>query len=266
MTQTSAFECIEVGGTSAPWLTLVHGASQNRSVFSAQIPVFRDRYRLLLVDLAGHGASSHLMGPFGAWEYAAAVWEALVAARVDRTHFWGTHTGTSVGLLLATRHPDRFLSLVLEGAVIPGQIIPSVVDCYERAKVTARDKGIEAARTEWFERSPWFDVMRRSPELCRADAHRVMLSEFGGAPWLDIRSPQPVHLDRATLSALRTHTLLVNGEHEVPDFLPGADELGSLLVNVRRTTIADAGGFPLWEYPQRVNDEVLSFFKGLTRD
>ncbi len=45
------FETLSSAGGEAPWLTLVHGASQDHRLFSAQIPVFEQHYRLLLVDL-----------------------------------------------------------------------------------------------------------------------------------------------------------------------------------------------------------------------
>ena len=51
----------------------------------------------------------------------------------------------------------------------------------------------------------------------------------------------------------------MNGEHDLPDFFQAADNLSALLPNCRRTLIADGGGFPFWEFPERVNAEVRSF-------
>jgi fermentation-respiration switch protein FrsA (DUF1100 family) len=57
-------------GVARPWLTLVHGFSQNRRYFESALGHFAGQYRLLLIDLRGHGASAGTAGPFGIVEYA----------------------------------------------------------------------------------------------------------------------------------------------------------------------------------------------------
>lgn len=252
------------GGDSVPWLTMVHGATHNRRYFASQVRAFENDYRLLLIDLPGHGASTGLPGPYGFEEYADSVLAALDAAGVDATHYLGTHTGSAVALILATRFPERFPSLVLEGPPIPGADLASITDAIARARDTARDRGMEAARTEWYEQSPWFDVIRAEPERCRADEHREMLSEFTGAPWLDPTPPRPVSPVLEQLRSIECPVLIINGEHDVEDFLHAAGELEERLPNVRGVTIPGAGGFPMWEDPDQVNEHVRRHLIGQT--
>jgi pimeloyl-ACP methyl ester carboxylesterase len=262
--QLPFFENLSGAGGEAPWLTLVHGASQDRRVFSAQIPVFDQNYRLLLVDLPGHGGSAALPGPYGFEEHALSVLAAMDEAGVGVTHYWGTHTGAAAGLLLASRHPERIASLVLEGAVIPGVDLAAVAEALERARASARENGIEAARSEWFERSEWFRVIRENPVTCRADAHRAMIANFTGGPWLDASAPRTLPSLVADLPSIRQPVLLINGEHDLPDFVRMADELEQHLPNSQRARIAGAGGFPLWEFPDRVNERVWRFLEDLS--
>lgn len=261
MIRISAYLRIDSAGAQAPWLTLLHGATQNRGVFSAQLSAFRDSHRLLLVDLPGHGESADIDGPFGPIEYAEAVIGALDAAGVARTHFWGTHTGTAVAMLLASRAPQRVLSMVLEGAVIAGRDLPCVATCYERARTTMRERGLVAARQEWFARSPWFDVMRARPVECRAEEHQRLVNRFNGAPWRDSRAPQAITMTSDELARIDVPTLLVNGEYEVPDFLPAANELQATLPRASRAVVPEAGGFPLWEFPDPVNALVREYLQ-----
>lgn len=247
--------------SAKPWLTLVHGAAQDRRVFSAQVAAFRASHRLLLIDLPGHGSSASLPGPYGLQEYAGSVLAAMRAAGVERTHFWGTHTGAGVALLLACREPARFASLVLEGPVFPHRLPPSALEMLTQARELARDQGMEAARQHWWERSPWFEVMRKQPAACRAQEQLAMLEEFPGAPWLDTGTPAPVDFSDDALRQLQVPVMIVNGEHEVPDFLRAADEMMELLPNAERVVIPGGGGFPLWEFPQRVNAEVGRFLE-----
>ena len=57
------YELVLDAGTSAPWIVMVHGVSQDRRVFSAQVRDFSEAYRLMLIDLPGHGRSGALLAP-----------------------------------------------------------------------------------------------------------------------------------------------------------------------------------------------------------
>jgi len=257
---TARGEMIADAGNTAPWLTLVHGMSQDRRVFDRQAAAFRNRYRLLLLDLPGHGLSAALPGPFGHAELAASVELALDAAGIAETHYWGTHTGAAVGLLLAIRAPSRFWSLILEGVVLPGAAPPVVAAAIANARATARTEGMPAALRQWFD-TAWFDVMRRRPAECRAEAQWAIVSDFGGAPWLDATEPAPVPPIDEALRSLNVPVLLYNGEHDHADFMAMADRAESLLPQVRRERIPDAGGFPAWEFPDRVNALAAAFLE-----
>lgn len=153
--QAPHYDVIGNGADGAEWITLLHGATQHRGLFDRQLDHFRDRYRLLAIDLPGHGKSSQLGGPYGQVEYARAVTAALDAAGVQRTHLWGTHTGAAVSLLIASSEPERVASLVLEGAVLPGMPMPYTSQVIARARSTAQEHGVAAAIVKWFNRCAW---------------------------------------------------------------------------------------------------------------
>lgn len=249
-------------GNAAPWLTLVHGMSQDHRIFDAQAAAFRDRYRILLLDLPGHGLSADLPGPYGHAEMAASVDAGLDAAGITETHYWGTHTGTATGLLLAIRAPSRFRSLILEGTVLPGEAPPVVAAAIANARATARTEGMPAALRQWFG-TAWFDVMRQRPGECRAEVQWAIVSDFGGAPWRDTNQPAPVAPVDEALGSLHIPVLLYNGAHDHAEFMAMADRAQSLLPDVRRERVPDAGGFPAWEFPERVNALVAAFLQEL---
>jgi pimeloyl-ACP methyl ester carboxylesterase len=153
--------------------------------------------------------------------------------------------------MLAAQHPQLIASMILDGAILPGVDLPYV---------TAR-----FARAEWFRESRWFDVIRERPTECRAKEHWDLIAEFSGRPWLDPSVPEPVPSIRPALARIAQPVLLVNGEHDVEDFIRVADELESSMKNVRRVTVPGAGGFPLWEFPAEVNSLVRKFLEALNR-
>jgi pimeloyl-ACP methyl ester carboxylesterase len=253
------YETITSAGDSCPWLVLVHGASQHGGLFSAQVDAFRASHRLLVIDLPGHGRSSNLPGPYGLAEYARSAMAAIEDAGVDVAHYWGTHTGAGIGLMLALRHPERFASLVLDAAILPGVDLPYVTMAVGRARATARARGVDAARAEWFHQSRWFDVIRSRPDACRAKDHWEIIAAFSGRPWLDTSVAEPVEPLRDELSRIARPVLIINGERDVDDFLRVAEELETRLPNAQRVVVPGAGGFPLWECPAVVNPLVADF-------
>jgi pimeloyl-ACP methyl ester carboxylesterase len=253
------FKSIREPGATGAWLVMVHGMSQDHRVFSVQVDVFKDRHPILLIDLPGHGLSAGIPGPFGHWEMAEHIRDAITKAGIDRCHYWGTHTGTALGLLLAAWEPTRFHSLILEGAVLPGHVMPSVDRELQRAREIAQTEGVAAACQQWFAQTDWFAVMRRHPGLCRAGEHEAIIGEFTGAPWLYQGTSRGVEPIDGQIAALDLPVLFYNGEHDLPDFIAAADHLETLLPKARRAVIADAGGFPAWEFPEPVNALVADF-------
>ncbi|MEQ9643154.1 MAG: alpha/beta fold hydrolase [Alphaproteobacteria bacterium] len=264
MADAAAHEVIDDAGAAAPWLVLVHGVSQDRRVWDRQVEAFRDAYRLILIDMPGHGASAAMPGPFGAVEFGDAIGASLDAAGIERAVYWGTHLGATAGLVLACAQPTRFSAMILEGPVYPGRSMPALNDFLAEAAATMRTAGIEAAREIWWTRGPWFDVMRANPVTCRAAAQRAIVDDFGGAPWQDTGlASRPMPPLDAAIRGLPCPVLLMNGEHDAPDFLAASADLLQVLAHGRRVLIPGGGGFPFWEFPDAVNAEVRCFLNGL---
>lgn len=258
---TCRYETVTDARPGAPWLALVHGLTQDRRVFSAQVAAFKASHRLLLIDLPGHGLSAAVPGPYGHADLAAHVADALKQSGIGRCHYWATHTGTAVGLLIAAAAPDLFHSMVLEAAVLPGHAMPSVDLAIQRIREVARRDGVPAARQRWCEEGAWFAVMRERADECRAEAHWSIIRDFSGEPWLHEGASTPVEPVDDRLPGIDLPVLLYNGERDLPDFLAAAAFLEARLPNVRRAFIPGAGAFPGWEFPALVNPLVAQFLE-----
>ena len=236
---------------------MVHGMSQDHRVFDRQVDAFRDQFNLLLIDLPGHGLSSAIAGPYGHEEFARHVEVTIEQNGVEQTHYWGTHTGATVGLLVAARRPELVSSLILEGPVVPGNNPPVVRQHMEAARIAMREIDLSAAHSVWWSESCWFEHIRSDPATFRADAHRAIVDSFGGAPWLDNVTPEPV--DISSITSIFQPTLIYNGALDHLDFLAASDAIVNLVPHANLTQIDNAGGFPAWEQPTRVNALVASF-------
>ena len=244
---------IDKNKSNDPWIIMVHGFSHNSTYFSNQINNFKDMYRILLPDLRGHGKSENIKGPYGVEEYADDIIAVIEESGIKNLHYWGTHTGSAIGLVLAKRNLKFFNSLILEGTFLPGFDMPRLVELINQTQNIAKSEGVEQALNSWLNNSDWFDYMREHPKICRLEEHKSMLFEFTGMPWLSNLSPREVTPVVQHLSEIILPVLVYNGTFDLNDFKKAALCLKNNLPDVKYEEIADAGGFPAWENPTAVN-------------
>ena len=102
----------QVQGSGAPALVFVHGWCCDKSYWDAQVPYFSRKYKVVTVDLAGHGESglgreAYTMEAFG--EDVVAVVDNL---GLDKVVLIGHSMGGPVILEAARRMPERVIGLV----------------------------------------------------------------------------------------------------------------------------------------------------------
>ena len=97
---------------SGPLLILVHGWGMDRTVWNRCIPLLSTRYRLLAVDLRGHGASGQL-GAGTLADHTNDVHRLLQSLGVERAGIVGWSLGAQVALSLAIEHPSQVSGLAL---------------------------------------------------------------------------------------------------------------------------------------------------------
>ena len=103
---------IRVGG-SGPALMFWPSLMMNGDMWLAQAAHFAPRYRVILVDTPGHGASEPLQRLFTFGECVQCVTQILDALGIARTHFVGNSWGGMIGGSFAAREPRRIGAAVL---------------------------------------------------------------------------------------------------------------------------------------------------------
>lgn len=98
-------------------IIFLHFGGANLMMWERTVPYFRDHYRLILVDLRGHGKSDKPESGYHIDEMAGDVVGVMQHLKLERTHVVGSSLGAEVGLGLAANHPEKVASLVCEGAL-----------------------------------------------------------------------------------------------------------------------------------------------------
>lgn len=107
----------EAGPTNAPVLLLLHGFPTSSHMFRNLIPALSDRYHVIAPDYPGYGQSS--MPRVGEFNYTfdnlTDVVEGFIQKLgVKRYSLYVMDYGAPVGFRIATRHPERVQSLIVQ--------------------------------------------------------------------------------------------------------------------------------------------------------
>lgn len=94
-------------------VVLIHGMGSDHTVWEGLVPLLRDDYETIAVDLRGHGHSSKTIGPYSIELFAEDIYLFLESQNIDQAHFIGHSMGGLVLQELAVKHPERFKSLTL---------------------------------------------------------------------------------------------------------------------------------------------------------
>jgi 2-succinyl-6-hydroxy-2,4-cyclohexadiene-1-carboxylate synthase len=98
-------------------IIFLHFSGANLMMWQPVLPTFRDQYRIVLVDLRGHGKSDRPEDGYHMDEMARDVMGVMEGLQLEQAHVVGSSLGAEVGLALAANHPDKVISLVCDGAL-----------------------------------------------------------------------------------------------------------------------------------------------------
>ncbi|OGN95228.1 MAG: hypothetical protein A2Z71_07810 [Chloroflexi bacterium RBG_13_50_21] len=98
-------------------IVFLHFSGANLMMWQGAVPYFQGHYRLILVDLRGHGRSDTPANGYHMDHMAYDVAGIMTALKLERAHIIGSSLGAEVGLSLAATYPEKVISLVCDGAL-----------------------------------------------------------------------------------------------------------------------------------------------------
>jgi 3-oxoadipate enol-lactonase len=103
----------EIAGDGPETILFLHGLGADGESWALQRPAFVADYRVVTVDVRGHGRSSRPPGPYSVPGFAADVVGLLDALGLTAVHVVGLSMGGMIGFELGVNHPQRVRSLVI---------------------------------------------------------------------------------------------------------------------------------------------------------
>jgi pimeloyl-ACP methyl ester carboxylesterase len=102
----------EATGDGAP-LLLIHGGAVDGRFFAQNVGPLAEAFRVITMDLWGHGRTADRDGPFSLDSFATDAAELIGQVAGGRAHVLGHSIGAAVALVLALRSPDVVDRLIL---------------------------------------------------------------------------------------------------------------------------------------------------------
>jgi pimeloyl-[acyl-carrier protein] methyl ester esterase len=251
---------IEVNG-SGPDLVLLHGWGLNLRVWDGLVAELRDRFRLITVDLPGHGRSSWKIGRGTPAEQAWLVHQALEPIST-RYSLLGWSMGAQVALDLAAATPGQIDRLMLVAAT--PKFVASA-DWLHGMQPTTIAKLANQLRTDYQRTvSDFLDLQTRGSVESAS-----VLSQLRNALFVHGQA-QPKALDaglrnlaasdlRATASHVQAPTLVIAGQYDRVTPPSASRALAGALPDARYVELRRSGHAPFLSHRQEFAAILVEF-------
>lgn len=194
----------EVAGPSnASAIVFVHATRLTRGMWAAQVAGLSDTYRVITLDLPGHGTRSHER--FTLDDAADAVGQVIDEAAGGRAIVVGLSLGGYVAMHLAGRTPERVRGLILAGtSTEPAGILAAPYRALAWVMATFDGHGLESANR-------WFFRTRYGPAI----ADPIVAGGFWASGGAEALRCLAGHRFKPELAAYPGPSLILNGSADL---------------------------------------------------
>jgi 3-oxoadipate enol-lactonase len=252
-----------IGPETAPTVCITHSLASDGGSWAEQVPaLLAAGFRVLRIDMRGHGGSDAVAGDYTMADLAGDVAAVLDGLSIRRVHYIGLSIGGMLGQAFALDHPDRLISILWcdtlpasppGAAEIWGPRIKAVKEANSLAPIA------EGSMDRYL--SPEFAA--RNPGRYKQIRDTVLGTTAQG--YLGCAAAIFNFDFVARLPSIRLPTLVVCGEHDAGT--PTADNrrLASLVPGGRYEEIAGMRHFPNVEAPEAFNRIMLGWLEAQKR-
>ncbi len=240
-----------------PPLLLVHGFQNSHFTFRPIAGWLAERFRVLALDLRGHGDSDKPRGPYAIRTFADDVLGFLDALEIDRVDYLGQSMGGRTGTMFAVRHADRLRRLMLS-ASSAGPPSGAYRTMFEEQLRVVESGGMEGL-LEFKRRRGDIPQGLREGALAREYAERFLKNTpqtFADTAHALFHMPDL----RRVLHRISVPTWVCYGENDAGP-LDFSDAYFSRIPNCARSIIPDAGHSVFWDQPGAFIAQMEAFLE-----
>jgi len=244
------------GPQEAPTVCFTHSLNADGGMWVEQlVPLLAAGYRVLRLDMRGHGGSAPVEGDYTMDGLAADVKGALDVLGIQKAHFVGLSIGGMIGQGFALAYPDRLLSLCLcdtQPSTPPGSTAT-----WDERKATVRKSGLAALADGTMDR--WFtpEFKKINPARWREIRDTISNTTPQGSVGCMSAIQNFDYLGR--LPAIKAPTLVICGDEDEGTPPDRNKLIASKIPGGRYEGIAKARHLPNVERPDAFNRTLMGW-------
>ncbi len=243
--------------STKPPLLFIHGFTIDHRMWLGDAKFFSQFYRVLLLDLKGHGLSDAPETDYSRAHRVEDIVGFLDKLGIDKAHLVGLSMGGTTALGVALKYPDRLASLTLVSTSAAGYDHGIKI---KKIDEIALAQGIEAARERWIKSTlKYFCNKKREV----GQLLEQMMQEHSGAFWADpMRGKYPPEDDLARIHEIKLPTMIFAGEVDRP-FVSLAKTLNEKITGSKLCIFEEVGHMLNMEDPKGFQRELKLFLEHL---
>lgn len=247
----------ELSGQGEP-LLFIHGLGSSVRDWEHQISFFAQRYRVLAMDLRGHGNSDKPPGPYTGKLFADDIAAVIRALDIGPAHVVGLSLGGFIACQLAVDHGELVRTLVVVNSV-PYLPRDNLRDRFHiRSTILLRELIVRCFGMRSLGRFLCRKLFPRDDqgELRQTFVERWAENDKGA--YLSSLATVPTWNLEHRLNAINCPTCLISGEH---DFFPLElkEACARKMPDARLVVIPNSGHCTPMDDPERFNEAVMGF-------
>jgi 3-oxoadipate enol-lactonase len=246
-----------IGSETAPVVCMTHSLASDGGMWAEQVPaLLGGGFRVLRIDMRGHGGSDPLSGSYTMYELAADVAAVLDALTMPKVHYIGLSIGGMIGQAFALDHPSRLLS-AMWCDTIP-QTPPGSTQVWEDREKIVRDAGsllplADVTVERWLTDA----VKTRNPSRYRQIRDTIVGTTAAG--YLGCTAAIRNYDFVPRLPSVTIPVLVVCGADDAGTPPEANRRIASLVADGRYEQIASARHFPNVEHPETFNRIMMDW-------
>jgi pimeloyl-ACP methyl ester carboxylesterase len=239
----------ELTGNSGDGVVLVHGSWGDHSNWARVAPALSQSFRVLVYDRRGHSQSERSERPGNVREDVADLAALIQHVQLAPAHIIGSSFGASIVLRLAGEHPDLFRTMVVHEPPLFDLLAGEPTTAAELEGVQRRIEHIAAILSSGDHAGgarEFVETIAAGPgswDVMPLSARETFI--FNAPTWLDeVRDPQALELDLASLTGFAARALLTTGDQSPQHFPLVVRRIASVMGHARTHTYRGAGHVP----------------------
>jgi len=238
-------------------LVFIHAFPLSQAMWQPQVDALRESYRIITLDLRGHGESDTVLWNFTLDDYAADVIGLLDHLGIDKAVFIGLSMGGYTVWSLCRHFMERIHALVLADTRAQADSPEGKAGRLTMAQ-TAFQNGTEAIADLMIPKLLASSTIQRRPEMVEK-IRRIILQNTPAGIVVDLMAMASRPDSTDLLPLITRPTLVIVGEEDVATPVGESRYIADRIPGATLVTIPGAGHLSNYEQPEAFNRALCSF-------